>query len=199
MSEARATSARRRSAIRQAIERHQAGDAREREHQRRMLELMDLQGDVFARDHFLPGHFTASAFVLSPDGGDLLLIHHTRLDRWLQPGGHFDPEDVGLEAAVRRELWEETRVELDTGDGADVALFDLDVHPIPARHDRGEPVHEHFDLRLVLRAASRAVAAGSDARAARWVPIDALDGVETDDSVRRVVHKLRRGARAHAG
>ena len=163
-----------------------------------MLELMRLPGDILSRGHFTPGHFTASAFILSPDGADLLLIHHARLGRWLQPGGHFDPGDPDLLAAVRREVQEETQVELDAaGDGGTAStLIDLDIHPIPPRADLGEPAHEHFDLRLVFRAVSRAVNAGSDARAARWVPIDAMDGVDTDESVRRVIAKLQqwRGA-----
>jgi 8-oxo-dGTP pyrophosphatase MutT (NUDIX family) len=200
MSEPRATRERRRNEIRQAVERHPAIDARERAHQARMLELLRLPGDVLSRDHFTPGHFTASAFIVSPDGGDLLLIYHARLCRWLQPGGHFDPEDPDLQAAVQREVWEETRVELEPAAGALAAagsLLDLDVHAIPSRPDLAEPAHEHFDLRLFLRAASRAVAPGSDARAARWVPMAEMDGVETDESVRRVVAKLlRQGTRA---
>src|SRR5688500_10111341 len=149
MSEPPPTRERRRSEIRQAVERHPAIDARERAHQARMLELLRLPGDVFSRKHFTPGHFTASAFIVSPDGGDLLLLYHARLCRWLQPGGHFDPEDPDLSAAVEREVWEETRVELEpaaTGAlAAAGALFDLDVHAIPARADLGEPAHEHFD------------------------------------------------------
>ena len=66
--------------------------------------------DPTDRDRFVPGHFTASGFVVSPDGSSLLLIHHRRLDRWLQPGGHIDPEDASPIAAAAREVTEETGV-----------------------------------------------------------------------------------------
>jgi 8-oxo-dGTP pyrophosphatase MutT (NUDIX family) len=115
---------------------------------RRCLDLLDAPGDPFSRSHFRPGHFTASAFVLSPAGDALVLVWHEKLRRWLQPGGHFEPGDRDLLAAARREVEEETglrdlRVVVD-------GLFDVAVHPIPPLG--GEPAHEHFDLRLLLRA-----------------------------------------------
>ena len=55
-----------------------------------MLALCDNAGDPFSREHYVPGHFTASAFVLSPTRDMLLLVFHGKLHRWLQPGGHID-------------------------------------------------------------------------------------------------------------
>ena len=72
-------------------------------------------------------------------------------------------------------------------------LFDVDIHEIPPL--KGDPPHRHYDLRVLLRSRTTAFAAGSDAKAARWVALDAIEGVETDDSVLRAVRKLRaRGA-----
>ena len=71
-------------------------DSREGEFKTRMLQLLESEGDPFARTHFLPGHFTASAFVLSPSFNALYLIHHRKLERWLQPGGHVEPIDEDL-------------------------------------------------------------------------------------------------------
>lgn len=140
-----------------------------------------------SRAHFAPGHFTASAFVVSPDDAQVLLIHHSKLKRWLQPGGHVDPTDTDLEQAARRELAEETGL-------VDVELlaspFDLDVHVIPAR--KQEPEHRHFDVRFLFRARTLDAVAGSDAEAARWVPRGQLDQLKTDDSVRRAMRKLDR-------
>lgn len=39
----------------------------------------------FHRD-CLPGHVTASAWLVDPGGGRTLLTHHRKLNRWLQPG-----------------------------------------------------------------------------------------------------------------
>ena len=164
-------------------------DPTEQAHQDALVELAARPGAT-RRDHFEPGHFTASAFVLSPEQDALLLIEHSKLHRWLQPGGHVDPEDADLEAAARREVAEETGLtELDL---LGPAPFDLDVHVIPARDKPGreEPEHRHFDVRYLFRARTRELNAGSDALAARWVPLADVPSMESDESVWRAVRKL---------
>jgi 8-oxo-dGTP pyrophosphatase MutT (NUDIX family) len=167
-------------------------DDAEAEHRRRMLELAGRNEDVFARTLFAPGHFTASAFVLSPAGDEILLIEHRRLGRWLQPGGHVDPEDPDLAAAAAREVREETGIVIDLDLAAPHGLLDLDVHAIPPRADRSEPAHEHFDVRFLGRARHRELEPSSDVRGARWVPLAEVMQIDTDDSVRRVLAKLER-------
>ena len=187
----------RRTGIRQLIASHVPADPGEADHRARMLELAAQPEDVCSRSHFLPGHFTASAFILSPDGRDLLLIEHRRLGRWLQPGGHVDPGDSDLASTARREVREETGVEIGPGESGDgFGLLDLDVHAIPARANQSEPAHQHFDVRFLWRARSRELHPGAEVRAARWVPLREVTALSTDDSVRRVVAKLdlRRGA-----
>lgn len=174
-----------------ALQTHVASDATEREHLTRMRALAASSGDAFARDHYMPGHFTASAFVLAPEADALLLILHAKLGRWLQPGGHVDPEDRDLVSAARREVAEETG--LGALDLAHDGIFDLDVHVIPAR--AAEPAHEHFDVRFLFRAPDRSVCAASDARAVRWVPWTEVAAIESDASVGRAVAKLIAGRR----
>ncbi len=172
--------------LRRLLDSLEVADATEARHVADCLALASVQGDPFARDHWAPGHFTASAFVLSPDEADVLLIFHEKFRRWLQPGGHVEPSDADIVAAARREIEEETGlVDIDAlGDG----LFDVDVHEIPAR--KGDPAHRHFDARVCFRARSRALVAGTDALAARWVPLGEVSAVESDDSVMRAVQKL---------
>src|SRR5512133_3138870 len=60
-------------------------------------------------------HFTGSAVVVDPEGERVCLVHHKKLGRWLQPGGHADVEDGGrMEVTALREAREET--------GCDVTL-----------------------------------------------------------------------------
>lgn len=153
----------------------------------RMLELLQSKGDPFSRDHFEPGHFTASGFILSPDGQSVLLIHHRKLDRWLQPGGHVDPEDADLLAAACREIREEVGIEKVSP--AEEGIYDLDIHPIPER--KTEPAHEHFDVRFLLRAESVDIERNDETHDAAWTPLDKLTDRMTDPAELRVIRKLQ--------
>ena len=182
----------RRAQLKGALAAYGAADPQEQTHQRRMEELLQHGTDPFARDHYAPGHFTASAFVLSPDRRSLLLVHHAKLDRWLQPGGHVEPQDATLLAAARREVVEETDAHL--AEPADqMGIFDVDVHVIPARGDA--PAHEHFDVRYLLAARDEHLQASPDVRDARWVPLDEVGRASADESVLRAVRKLRAAQR----
>ena len=175
--------------FRAGLRAHAPADEVERGFAGRMLELLDAPGDPFDRDRFDPGHVTSSGYVLSPEGDDLLLIRHAVLGRWLQPGGHVEPADGDLVASARREVREETGLETVDLVGHGDVPFDLDIHPIPGRP--GQPGHEHFDVRYLFRARSRAVRSGSDAIRAVWVPLDRVPALHTGASSGRVLHKLR--------
>ena len=177
-----------RAGLASLLEPYRALDPLEAAHRERMLALAEAAGDPFRRDHFAPGHFTASAFILAPSGDALLLLHHAKLDRWLQPGGHVEGDDIDLVAAARREALEEVGL-------AELACevegpFDLDVHPIPARG--AEPAHEHFDVRFLFRAPHELHRRSEESHDARWVSLRELDADGFDASIRRAVRKLAR-------
>lgn len=138
------------------------------------------------RNRFDPGHFTASGFVVSPDGSSLLLVHHRRIGRWLQPGGHIDPGDASPIEAAGREVVEETGVGVRP---ISDDLIDLDIHPVPARAP--EPLHEHFDLRFAFRALDAELVVDDEVIDAIWVRWSKLEPRGVDDSVLRGAAALR--------
>lgn len=152
---------------------------------RRIVAFITSRPDAFERTA-AEGHVTASAWIVDPERSRTLLLHHRKLDRWLQPGGHVDG-DPDVRAAALREAREETG--LRTLRFAAEGVYDVDVHAIPATGS--EPAHEHFDIRFALEADPREPVRGNDeSHGLRWVPLDRLDGYAIDDSVRRLAAKV---------
>lgn len=147
--------------------------------------LLEQSSAPFSRSKFDPGHITASGLVLSPARDRVLLVFRRRLQRWLQPGGHVEPEDADLIAAARREVLEETGVGLDPY--VVPALIGVDVHLIPARSD--EPPHLHHDLVFRFVALGDGAIAPEVGRDVRWGDISRLAEVDPDDALRRSVRR----------
>jgi 8-oxo-dGTP pyrophosphatase MutT (NUDIX family) len=126
-------------------------------------------GSLVCSRRNLAGHITASAFVLSPDRAKALLVHHAKLRKWVQPGGHVEDADPDLAAAAHREAIEETglaAVRL-----AREGIFDIDIHPIPDNPRKGEPAHRHYDVRFLFVAGDETVAISDESTASAWVPL----------------------------
>lgn len=113
------------------------------------IDLLRSSPVPFDRVNYDPGHITASAVLLSQDRQHVLLVYHDRLEQWLQPGGHVEPDDASVIATAQREVLEETG--LVVADDPDPPLVAVDVHEIPEA--RGEPAHLHHDLMFHFRIA----------------------------------------------
>jgi 8-oxo-dGTP pyrophosphatase MutT (NUDIX family) len=159
----------------------------------RIRALVNNHADCFERT-CRPGHVTGSAWVLSHDQSRCLLVHHAKLDRWLQPGGHADGENAIQEVALR-EVREETglvNLSLPTLDGELVPL-DLDVHIIPARYKDGELIddaHEHHDVRfLVIATKDEPIALSEESHDLGWFTREEVLTRTDEESVLRMLRK----------
>jgi 8-oxo-dGTP pyrophosphatase MutT (NUDIX family) len=166
--------------------RYRPADALEESHRRAMVNLLTVE-NPFVRTHFVPGHFTASAFIVD-GGGRLLLHHHRRLGKWLQMGGHVDGAESPREAALREGREESGLEDLEIAGG----IFDLDVHAIPA--GKGEPDHHHFDVRYLARTAAPEgirIADGESTGLA-WFALERAAAVMPGAESQRVLRKIER-------
>ncbi|MCG8917861.1 NUDIX hydrolase [Actinokineospora sp. PR83] len=115
------------------------------------------------------GHITASALVFDHTGSSVLLTLHPRVGRWLQLGGHCEPEDTTLAGAALREATEESGI---AGLRIEPVPLHVDVHPITC--SLGVPTR-HFDVRFAVHAPENSIAVRSDESLdLRWWPVDAL-------------------------
>lgn len=167
---------------------HRTDWPEEAEYLRQTIDFVE-RTPFFWRRSTLEGHLTGSAWVLAPGGTAVLLIHHAKLDRWLQPGGHADDTDEDLAATARREALEECGL-------ADLRLdsptvFDLDVHEIPARGH--EPAHLHYDVRFLFFAPAEVelVRNQLETKDLAWRNLESLCAESVPLSLRRMAQKTR--------
>lgn len=136
------------------------------------------------------GQVTASAWIMDEAGEKVLLTHHAKLNIWVQLGGHLEEGDESVAAGALREAREEsglTSVRL-----VSERVFDVDVHPIPARSD--VPAHFHYDLRFLCVADSREPLQVSDeSHDVAWVARAEVPSRTGERSVLRMLAKSEAG------
>lgn len=105
--------------------------------------------------------FTASAFIMN--NSEVLLMKHSKLGKWIQPGGHIEEGETPDEAA-KREAREEIGLKIEFTERADIEAeqsenlpkpFNTNLHSISDNHmhcdfgflaepvEKVEATHEH--------------------------------------------------------
>lgn len=172
---------------------HHPADAHEQTMLDQTIAFVTAQPDCFYRT-LLIGHVTGSAWIVSPDRQQVVLLHHRKLDRWFQPGGHADG-DPDIAAVALKEAREETGLTILKL--LDTSIYDVDVHPIPARGN--EPGHLHYDIRFLVEAnpadpfLAELFIESTETKAIRWVNVGELADFNQSESILRMARKLKKG------
>ena len=150
----------------------------------RTTEFIQAHPDCFERT-LLTGHVTGSAWIVNEAFTHVLLIHHFKLDRWLQPGGHCDGDGDVLNVALK-EAGEETGL---TVKPKSDQIFDVDIHHIPQRKD--VPAHLHYDIRFLFTAdmGQLLIINQQETSDIKWVPIGEVELLNDEEGVMRMVRK----------
>ena len=151
----------------------------------RILQFIDRYPDDAHLRSRLEGHLTSSALVLDSTGQKILLLHHRKLGRWLQLGGHCDG-DGNLPGVALREACEESGIP-----NLEIVpeIIDVDIHEIPERPR--EPRHLHLDSRFLVIAPEGAQPRGNhESNDLRWMSFDEVKALDVDNSVMRLLDGL---------
>ncbi len=117
------------------------------------LEILRRLGSgeaLFTREN-TAAHLTASAWVVSPDRKNVLMVHHNLYDSWAWLGGHADGEQDLLGVALREVTEESGLSQVIPLSGQ---LFSLEILAVAGHEKRGQYVssHLHFNLTYLLEA-----------------------------------------------
>ncbi|MFB6208453.1 MAG: NUDIX hydrolase [Candidatus Nanohaloarchaea archaeon] len=132
--------------------------------------------------------FVAGAFIV--EDGKVLLLKHSKLGLWLQPGGHIEPGETPDETA-KRETREETGIEVElvgereeVGNSVDLPKpFNVNLHPIREEH-------YHCDFQFLARVKNEGEATHPEEHdGTRWFSRDELDNEDVPVNVRHTARK----------
>jgi 8-oxo-dGTP pyrophosphatase MutT (NUDIX family) len=151
-------------------------------------EAAEAADDPWRRE--LPLHVTASALIVHPPSARVLLRWHQRQQAWLQVGGHGDPGESDPLAIALREAAEETGL-ADLVPWPDTQLRHVVIVGVPI--GKGEPAHEHADLRYFMATQTPEAAEAENYDAPlRWLSLTEAYEATSEVNLRETLARLER-------
>ena len=153
---------------------------------RRVRALLEATADPYRRD--MPLHVTASALIVHPPSGRVLLRWHQRQQAWLQVGGHGDPGETDPLAIVAREAEEETGL-ADLAPWPDGEIRHMAIVNVPP--GKGEPAHEHADVRFFMATRTPDAIRPENANAQlRWLTVAGARDTTSEPNLRETLSRV---------
>jgi len=112
--------------------------------------------------------------------GKVLLMHHAKLDKWLFPGGHIDPNETPDDAA-KREVKEETGLDIKLLNFSSILKSDGEIKklalPFHANlHNVGD--HDHYCLYYLASVKNPEFVKNEESKDLQWFTIEDLDKID---------------------
>ena len=144
-------------------------------------------------------HFAVSGFVTNREATKLLMVFHKKLNSWVIPGGHLEPNEYPHEGALR-EIKEETGIEADVIDSSKLkfpgnekefsipAPYAMLSEHIPARRDK--PAHIHMDfIYLCVADETTPVKREAEVNDVKWMTWEEVLNSDTFESIKEFVRE----------
>jgi 8-oxo-dGTP pyrophosphatase MutT (NUDIX family)/hypothetical membrane protein len=176
------------SALAVLLDRYRPVDSTEIADVRRLRALIEATGDPWRRE--LPLHVTASVLIAHRSTARVLLRWHQRQQAWLQVGGHGDPGESDPLAIATREACEETGL-ADLEPWPDAQIRHVVIVGVPA--GKGEPAHEHADVRFFMATRTPDAARAENAEAPlRWLSLTAAREATSEPNLIQTLARMER-------
>ncbi len=121
--------------------------------------------------------FCASVFVVNPTNKKILLCHHQKFNRWVQPGGHIEDNELPEETALR-ETYEETGVRVKLL-GERFPREDDFIRPLGIQRNRGKDGSLHVDITYIgIPLNQDNVIEDDEIDRCAWFSLEELDDIE---------------------
>lgn len=170
------------------LERFVPFDDREKNSLQKTKSFIRSHSECFGH-YYSPGHVTGSALVVDTQYRYALLNHHTKMNKWLQFGGHSDDHPSVADTALRETREESGLNKLEFSPFVQ-GIFDVDVHSIPPSMKM--PEHIHYDIRFLLIGDKKEPLVKSyESKDLQWVKLENVVDYNPQPELLRMVHKVQ--------